>query len=480
MIVNHGDSLLNIYFTTPLLATCTQEEDPVYVKAQFNDFSRLDSYDSDLWNNNDHFSEAEIGGLTDDLLQKMGGPAAATAAAVAADPIALWNRFLQEVAAKATTMSTIDDLFAHWSTLDTKAFQQQFSWFRIFEQLVLTRNDALLPYHAHIAASVRKTFLASRMDLAADLLKAIDGPTAAPTTSGIRAYTMPTEDTQIVYHAPSTDPRGLLEINWLEELFGKPICWKPYTELASAAPNPWILYFCDKSSKATEEATQRERDECLSRGPPVRILHLSDEAGTEDLGFYAKATAVFRNYWRKDLPSNATVLPLGYARSRHARHYPVAPTFDERPLLWSFAGSLDRPGRAEALAMLRPLTPNKEHTKGEWSGATVLEAQGYNDLLRSTKFVPCFRGFASLESYRLYEALEQGAIPIYVPSESNGSKDEWREALGSHPFLGFPSWAKAAELLPLLASQSEAMERHRRECQTWWSAKKAELRRRFA
>jgi GR25 family glycosyltransferase involved in LPS biosynthesis len=493
MIVNHGDSLLNIYFTTPLLATCTQEEDPVYVKAVFNDFSRRDTYDSDLWNNNDHFSEAEVGGLTDDLLQtlaptvpifKNAVPVPAAAAAAAVDPVTLWNRFLQQVATKnaASLASTIDEIFAHWSTLDTKAFQQQFSWFRIFEQLVLTRNDVLVPFHTQIAASVRKTFSASRMELATDLLQAIDGPTARVTTSGIRAYTMPAEEMKIVYHAPSTDPRGLFETNWLEEIFGKPICWKPYTELVpgtATAANAWLLYFCDRSSKATEETTQRERDECLSKGIPVRILHLSDEAGTEDLGFYAKAIAVFRNYWRKDLPSNATVVPLGYARARHAQHYPVAPTFAERPHLWSFAGSLDRPGRSEALACLRPVTPHQELTKEGWSDGKMLEAQGYNDLLRSTKFVPCFRGYASLESYRLYEALEQGAIPVYVPAESRGCKDEWRETLGSHPFLGFPSWARAAELLPLLASQPEAMEKHRQECQTWWTAKKAELRRRF-
>lgn len=110
----------------------------------------------------------------------------------------------------------------------------------------------------------------------------------------------------------------------------------------------------------------------------------------------------------------------------------------------------------------------------------MLEAQEYNDLLRNTQFVPCFRGFYSLESYRLYEALEQGAIPIYVPGESQGCLDEWREALGSHPFLGFPSWARAAELLPVLVNQKDAMEKHRRTCQTWWLAKKAELRNAFS
>jgi len=80
----------------------------------------------------------------------------------------------------------------------------------------------------------------------------------------------------------------------------------------------------------------------------------------------------------------------------------------------------------------------------------------------------------------MYEALEQGAIPIYVPGESSGCEDEWRELLGSHPFLGFPSWAKAAELLPMLARETDAMERHRAVCAEWWAKKKAIVRALFA
>jgi hypothetical protein len=52
--------------------------------------------------------------------------------------------------------------------------------------------------------------------------------------------------------------------------------------------------------------------------------------------------------------------------------------------------------------------------------------------------------------------------------------------LGSHPFLGFPSWDKAAELLPMLCAQHEAMERHRRACAEWWETKKAQVRQLFA
>jgi len=484
MIVNHGDQLLNVYFTTPLLATCTQEEDPVYLKAQFNDFARLDTYDSDLWNNNDHFSEAEVGGLTDDLLARLTPavpvvaeatpPEVANAAPV--DPIALWNTFLQQVAQKqsAALGATLDRIFAFWKTMDGAAFMtQQFSWYRILEQLVVTRNDVLVPFHKQIAASIKA------MNLELPIVRAMLTAMEPPSTSirpGIAHYDLPTQHV-ILYHASSIVPSRLHEAEWLEECVGMPIVFRPYEE-AWTATNPLILFLRDRSSVETERQTSKERDDLLERlqGRPFRLLHLSDEFGTDDISFYSRVPIVLRNYWRSGLPRHATVIPLGYARGRHGRHYPTPPTFTERPTVWSFAGSLDRDGRATALATLRAVSPHKEVTKDMWDTTPALDARAYNEMLRTTKFVPCVRGAQSLESYRMYEALEQGAIPIYVPSESRGCADEWRQVLGSHPFLGFPSWAKAAELLPMLCAQADAMERHRLACAEWWARKKEAAR----
>jgi len=510
MIVNHGDALLNIYFTTPLLATCTQEEDPVYVKAQFNDFSRLDTYDSDLWNNNEHFSEAEVGGLTDDLLKRLvdkdaaplaaaplaaapsaAAPAPSVEKAVAAndaakDATALWNTFLQQVALKQTEQlgATLDIILSLWAAMNSDEFVKQLSWYRVLEQLVVARNDALLPFHKQIAASIK--LMNSNLPFFRALLEAVEPPTTS-VKPGIICLVMPPPDVVTVYHGSTVTPKDLYEADWLEECVGKPIVYRPYEDAKTATAtdkNPLLLFLRDRSSAEAEAKSLAERDAILTtlQGRPVKLIHLSDEFATDDISFYGQASRVFRNYWRRGLPAHATVIPLGYARGRHSRHYSTTttPTFTERPTVWSFAGSLDREGRDAALATLRSVSPHVEKSKASWDSTPALEPPAYNDLLRTTKFVPCFKGSRSLESYRLYEALEQGAIPIYVPAESSGCSDEWRELLGSHPFLGFPSWAKAAELLPMLCTQTEAMERHRLACAEWWEVKKAEVRRLFA
>jgi hypothetical protein len=46
----------NVFVLNPLVAGASQDNDPVYVNSDFNDFSRIDKFDSDLWNNDERFS----------------------------------------------------------------------------------------------------------------------------------------------------------------------------------------------------------------------------------------------------------------------------------------------------------------------------------------------------------------------------------------------------------------------------------------
>lgn len=55
-----GHASLTTYFTSPLLTTCFQEEDPIYVHSQFDNLHREDTFDSDIWNNKECFSADEL------------------------------------------------------------------------------------------------------------------------------------------------------------------------------------------------------------------------------------------------------------------------------------------------------------------------------------------------------------------------------------------------------------------------------------
>jgi GR25 family glycosyltransferase involved in LPS biosynthesis len=530
MIVNHGDGLFNIYFTTPLIASCIQENDPVYQKSDFNNFARLDSFDSDLWNNNEHFSQEEVVAalavdlrkidikvvnepmseetkrkLEEEHAKKMAeAPAvtqqpsvtvattaatAATAATATPQPqtkeekLAIWNGFLRAIAKNQTTDATtgLERIFALWNT--PTAIVGDMSWFRIFEQLILTSNPemakqkerilAFIEQHSYWNESVWKAIL---KHWGADGDKRSNQSVVALNTSQI-----PTLRRTPIWVQKDVDFKDFWEIEWLQFLFPNGIEWREYEfvgDVGKDDPLPVIMYF-NPSGKCMAKALEVVMDHYSEQGKQAILLHISDEFASNNIGIYdhPAVKAVFRNYWRPGLNNKVTVLPLGYAKGRSATGLPTTLTFEERPLLWSFAGSLDREGRVETLNMLHKIQPSRIASMNRWGDKLALQPREYCDMLRQTKFVPCLRGAKALESFRFYEALEHGGIPVYVPTESHQCADEMRAMYGNDlPFIAIPVWSEASNILPKLASNPAVMEEHRQKVMAWWSAKKAAVR----
>jgi hypothetical protein len=275
------------------------------------------------------------------------------------------------------------------------------------------------------------------------------------------------------------------ECQWLDSVFPKPLEYKKFNSLQALLEVPGIpLVVCQKIGGVNVGALfEVFASQFEARGKQMILLHLSDEFASDAIDFYNSPAikAVVRNYWRPNLPSKAIVIPLGYASGRSGKHLPAPPSFMERKNLFTFSGSLDRPGRAEALTALKVLTPHTVYTREAWGRAVPQTGPEYNATLRDAKFVPCFKGSCALESFRIYEALEHGAIPVYVPAESTpGTADELKEQFGPHPLLGFPSWDVAVKTLPLLAQKTDVMEKHRAQLMGWWAEQKAQAVRKIA
>ena len=462
MIVNHGDELLNIYFTTPLLTTCFQEEDPIYQKSQFNNFDRVDNFDSDLWNNNERFTKEEIervlrGEKLESQSQSQSQPQSQSQSQSQESRIATWNTFLRHIATKnvAGITESIAAIFAIWRQLSAQEFAQNSAWLRIFEQLLTMKNATLLDNTANIVELIRRC-PSEQQESWKPILEKLSS------------------NNRVVYHRSEVNPATMLESQWLNSLFSSPLDYRPYP--ADMENNAMILHQIVHGKEIMNDLLEI-LNRLYQQKKQVTILHVSDEFGMDDIRMYNHPAVkkVLRNYWRPDLVSNPKVqfIPLGFANDRGGQSK-SNPSFEERKNIWAFAGSLDRPGRQNALEILRKVGPHEEQTKPTWSTPAKLTASAYVEHLRNAKFVPCFAGSKSLESYRFYEAIEHGAIPIYVPS--NNCSDEYTELYGKHPFLGFPSWEKVAEMLPLLVKQPKIMEKHREKLREWWSEKKREIR----
>ena len=218
-----------------------------------------------------------------------------------------------------------------------------------------------------------------------------------------------------------------------------------------------------------------------SSGRTFKILHLSDEHGSDPIDFYSwpGITAVMRFYNRPDLPDDPKILiiPLGYHwQFRGNRDVPhiSTPDLPFRDNMWSFAGT-NWMNRAKDMAVLDYITPNYVKWFDDWNDPNQLKNEEYISLMLNSKFVPCPRG-QNVETYRFYEALDCGSIPIFINSPDN---DSWLKLFnGQIPFLKIDSWMHAAALMQHFQTNKEQLEEYRKSILISWTRYKMGLKER--
>jgi len=96
--------------------------------------------------------------------------------------------------------------------------------------------------------------------------------------------------------------------------------------------------------------------------------------------------------------------------------------------------------------------------------------------LLNTKFVPCPKG-QNVETYRIYEALECGCIPLFINDPGN---EQWFRVFNNEiPFLKIESWNHAAGVLDHFIKNPEQMEQYRMTVLVAWGKYKASLKTRI-
>jgi len=355
---------MNIYFTNPLVAGCFQDDDPVYCASQFNDFSRLDKFDSDLWNNNEHFSKEEVGVITGEL-DIMGALEDA-------------RKISTSVPAASKTR------FVSFEPCDMSKFYE-FAWFK---QLFGSMN---------------------------------------------------------------------LEIECLD---------------ASRKPNDGSIVILMRPSPAHIQRLES----WAAAGVKFYILHMSDEYSKDPTGFYGLAQGVIRNYYRKDVAEGRTVatVPLGFhwaiPNGEPVIHTPRPPF---REFVWSFVGT-GWAGRKEKLAHLEAVPgDHKLVFMDQWNSPSMLGREETLSILLNSWFVPCPAGNNG-ETFRIYEALEAGAVPIVV---QEAGMEDYFTFIGRHlPLMLATSWEHAAQLIYTLKSQPELYEKYRLQLLEAWENCKLETK----
>ena len=92
-----------------------------------------------------------------------------------------------------------------------------------------------------------------------------------------------------------------------------------------------------------------------------------------------------------------------------------------------------------------------------------------SEVLSATEFLPCPNGFVHPETYRLYEALECGCIPIVETAYNY-----YDRLFPNNPFIKINKWSDARYIIK--GWNNSQIELKKEECQTWWNECKSEIK----
>jgi hypothetical protein len=268
---------------------------------------------------------------------------------------------------------------------------------------------------------------------------------------------------RLVFHATA-----LWEEDWLRYLLGDVV--------TEEIIDPSMTCFLDDSihvvsSNVTPLASCRAYFEVLrSRCQHIILVHVSDELFSGGYSMYQYFDQVIRwnHSYLADVEGILTI-PLGYPNGTSQ----TTRSAHDRPFIWSFVGQIKASRRA-MLAAFKTLEPNFFFGTDSFFNPTgkKLSKAEFDAKLADSVFSPCPMGNTTIDTCRVYESLEHGAIPIV---ESRISLNYYANLFGPNPIPVFSSWPEARRFVEqtyadhsrLLALQSEVL--------GWWEQHKAKV-----
>lgn len=143
---------------------------------------------------------------------------------------------------------------------------------------------------------------------------------------------------------------------------------------------------------------------------------------------------------------------------------------------WFFAGQVTHNRRLQCVNSLTFIRGGKLiKTRGFGQGLSHAEYLAY---MTNSKVVPCPGGALAPDTFRVYEALESGCIPI-VDKHSGASfynGDYWSKVFGFIPFVSLNDWRDLPEVMQQELSNFDLRQK---EILSWWHNYKLKVKENF-
>jgi hypothetical protein len=148
-----------------------------------------------------------------------------------------------------------------------------------------------------------------------------------------------------------------------------------------------------------------------------------------------------------------------------------------RTLDYFFAGQINHARREQCLAAILSIADSGVKGKHLTTNGFAKEAadqRTYLTYLAQTKIALCPSGVESPDTFRLYEALEAGCLPVVDAFSTNHQAlGFWHYLFGEElPFPILPYWSDLPQLMPELLRDYPA---NANRCASWWTLKKRQL-----
>lgn len=196
----------------------------------------------------------------------------------------------------------------------------------------------------------------------------------------------------------------------------------------------------------------------------ILLFHLGDETGSYDLSqVYNKCNYVLRTFCSNKYFNNNQIkcIPIGYKSGIADRHK------NKRKYKWAFTGTPHKSSRYDLLFQFSNIKPFFCH-KTEKFNTKIISVEEMSEVLSSTEFIPCPNGFFHPETYRLYEALQCGCIPVVEDAYKY-----YDRLFPGNPFIKVDKWADAKPIIKGWGNYQ--IKKKQEECKSWWNNYKIDL-----
>ena len=201
------------------------------------------------------------------------------------------------------------------------------------------------------------------------------------------------------------------------------------------------------------------------------LVNLGDEGGKKSiLESYNLFDHIWRPYFNNHYKNNSkiTFLPAGY-KSGVEKNNELS---YKRTIKWAFIGTAHKSSRHDLLYHFSKIKNGHVHKTDKFGDHKSMSIEEMNKILSSTYFIPCPNGFYHPETYRLYEALESGCVPIV-----ERTYQYYDQVFPDNPFLMIDKWAEAKKMVEKF-TEEEILEKQQ-ECKKWWLKQKEKIQQSF-